>query len=73
MSILKFLTDEDVLDTWYSSGLLPFSIFGWPEVVSSKFCTTLLNISISALPSLSLSFSLSLSQPTDTGSELLLS
>ena len=28
------LSDEDVLDTWYSSGLLPFSIFGWPEVVS---------------------------------------
>ena len=23
--------DEDVLDTWYSSGLWPFSILGWPE------------------------------------------
>ncbi|GAB1599106.1 valine--tRNA ligase-like [Argonauta hians] len=23
--------DEDVLDTWFSSALLPFSIFGWPE------------------------------------------
>jgi valyl-tRNA synthetase len=23
--------DEDVLDTWYSSGLFPFSVFGWPE------------------------------------------
>jgi len=23
--------DEDVLDTWYSSGLLPFSVFGWPN------------------------------------------
>ncbi|RZC38986.1 valine--tRNA ligase, partial [Asbolus verrucosus] len=23
--------DEDVLDTWFSSGLFPFSIFGWPE------------------------------------------
>uniref|UniRef100_A0A0G4HI03 valine--tRNA ligase n=1 Tax=Chromera velia CCMP2878 TaxID=1169474 RepID=A0A0G4HI03_9ALVE len=23
--------DEDVLDTWFSSGLLPFSVFGWPE------------------------------------------
>uniref|UniRef100_A0A1X7UQH7 Valine--tRNA ligase n=1 Tax=Amphimedon queenslandica TaxID=400682 RepID=A0A1X7UQH7_AMPQE len=23
--------DEDVLDTWFSSGLLPFSIFGWPD------------------------------------------
>ncbi|XP_072777145.1 valine--tRNA ligase isoform X5 [Taeniopygia guttata] len=23
--------DQDVLDTWFSSGLFPFSIFGWPE------------------------------------------
>jgi len=23
--------DPDVLDTWFSSGLWPFSIFGWPE------------------------------------------
>ncbi len=23
--------DSDVLDTWFSSGLLPFSVFGWPE------------------------------------------
>ncbi|KAK9405835.1 valine-tRNA ligase [Crotalus adamanteus] len=23
--------DEDVLDTWFSSGLFPFSIFGWPN------------------------------------------
>ncbi|OWF42659.1 valine--tRNA ligase-like [Mizuhopecten yessoensis] len=23
--------DEDVLDTWFSSGIFPFSIFGWPE------------------------------------------
>ncbi|KFD54850.1 hypothetical protein M514_04284 [Trichuris suis] len=26
--------DEDVLDTWFSSGLFPFSIFGWPEQTS---------------------------------------
>lgn len=25
--------DEDVLDTWFSSGLWPFSIMGWPEKV----------------------------------------
>ncbi|ERE88820.1 valyl-tRNA synthetase-like protein [Cricetulus griseus] len=25
------LLDEDVLDTWFSSGLFPFSIFGWPN------------------------------------------
>lgn len=23
--------DEDVLDTWFSSALLPFSAFGWPQ------------------------------------------
>jgi len=23
--------DSDVLDTWFSSGLFPFSVFGWPE------------------------------------------
>lgn len=26
-----FHQDEDVLDTWFSSGLWPFSVFGWPE------------------------------------------
>ncbi|KAG9315147.1 tRNA synthetases class I-domain-containing protein [Chiua virens] len=26
--------DEDVLDTWFSSGLWPFSIMGWPEKTS---------------------------------------
>jgi valyl-tRNA synthetase len=23
--------DHDVLDTWFSSGLLPFTVFGWPD------------------------------------------
>ena len=23
--------DDDVLDTWFSSGLFPFSTMGWPE------------------------------------------
>ena len=27
--------DEDVLDTWFSSALFPFSVFGWPDKVSS--------------------------------------
>ena len=27
----KFRQDEDVLDTWFSSWLWPFSVFGWPE------------------------------------------
>jgi len=25
--------DEDVLDTWFSSGLWPWSTLGWPEKV----------------------------------------
>ena len=27
----KLIQDEDVLDTWFSSGLWPFSTLGWPE------------------------------------------
>ncbi|KAG2489910.1 hypothetical protein HYH03_011547 [Edaphochlamys debaryana] len=27
----RLVQDEDVLDTWFSSGLFPFSVFGWPE------------------------------------------
>jgi len=27
----KLIRDEDVLDTWYSSALVPFSTMGWPE------------------------------------------
>jgi valyl-tRNA synthetase len=27
----KLEQDPDVLDTWFSSGLLPFTVFGWPE------------------------------------------
>ncbi len=27
----KIVRDEDVLDTWYSSALVPFSTMGWPE------------------------------------------
>jgi len=29
--------DEDVLDTWFSSGLWPFSTLGWPNTESSNF------------------------------------
>jgi valyl-tRNA synthetase len=32
--------DEDVLDTWYSSALVPFSTMGWPEVDDSRHQTT---------------------------------
>jgi valyl-tRNA synthetase len=27
----KLRQDEDVLDTWFSSALWPFTVFGWPE------------------------------------------
>ncbi|HNX31113.1 MAG TPA: valine--tRNA ligase [Holophaga sp.] len=27
----KFTQDPDTLDTWFSSALWPFSVFGWPE------------------------------------------
>jgi valyl-tRNA synthetase len=27
----KFIRDPDVLDTWFSSGLWPFSTLGWPD------------------------------------------
>ena len=30
----RLLQDEDVLDTWFSSGLFPFSVMGWPDVTS---------------------------------------
>jgi valyl-tRNA synthetase len=29
--------DPDVLDTWFSSGLFPFSVFGWPNVNEDDF------------------------------------
>jgi len=42
---VKLVQDEDVLDTWFSSGLFPFSVFGWPdktEDMSAFFPTSLL-------------------------------
>jgi len=30
-SKIKLHQDPDVLDTWFSSGLFPFSVFGWPD------------------------------------------
>lgn len=32
--------DEDVLDTWFSSGLWPFSILGWPDKVNPDYVTS---------------------------------
>ncbi|KAK2518913.1 hypothetical protein Q9966_014158, partial [Columba livia] len=28
---IRLRQDEDVLDTWFSSGLFPFSALGWPD------------------------------------------
>jgi valyl-tRNA synthetase len=28
----KIMQETDVLDTWFSSGLLPVSVFGWPNI-----------------------------------------
>ncbi len=33
----KLTRDEDVLDTWFSSGLWPFSTLGWPDVDNPDF------------------------------------
>jgi valyl-tRNA synthetase len=30
-NVVELRRDEDVLDTWFSSGLWPFSTLGWPE------------------------------------------
>ena len=30
--------DEDVLDTWFSSGLWPFSTLGWPDTEAADYC-----------------------------------
>jgi valyl-tRNA synthetase len=41
----KLKQDEDVLDTWFSSGLWPFSTLGWPEKTkdfTTYYPTTLL-------------------------------
>ena len=34
-SDIKLEQDEDVLDTWFSSGLFPFSCLGWPDAKSA--------------------------------------
>ncbi len=33
----NFTQDKDVLDTWFSSGLWPFSTMGWPNTESEDF------------------------------------
>jgi valyl-tRNA synthetase len=51
-SDISLAQDEDVLDTWFSSGLFPFSVFGWPEVTDdfkAFFPTTLLETGLDIL------------------------
>jgi valyl-tRNA synthetase len=36
--IFELRRDEDTLDTWFSSGLWPFSILGWPEATAEMRC-----------------------------------
>ena len=38
-SKITLYQDEDVLDTWFSSGLLPFAVFGWPNISSEELKT----------------------------------
>ncbi len=33
----NYVQDKDVLDTWFSSGLWPFSTMGWPDTDSADF------------------------------------
>jgi valyl-tRNA synthetase len=37
-SSIKLEQDEDVLDTWFSSGLWPFATLGWPNKVFHFSC-----------------------------------
>jgi valyl-tRNA synthetase len=32
----KITQETDVLDTWFSSGLLPVSVFGWPKITAEN-------------------------------------
>ncbi len=34
---IKLVRDKDVLDTWFSSGLWPFSTLGWPNIKDPDF------------------------------------
>ncbi len=36
----ELIRDEDVLDTWFSSALIPFANFGWPDKVKTHIKIT---------------------------------
>lgn len=51
-SEVQLVQDEDVLDTWFSSGLFPFSVFGWPDRTTDMdafYPTTLLETGLDIL------------------------
>jgi len=37
--VVSIQQDHDVLDTWFSSAIIPFAILGWPEHVSPYYFT----------------------------------
>lgn len=41
---IQLKQDDDVLDTWFSSGLFPFSVFGWPEEVTALLYSVIVDI-----------------------------
>ncbi|KAJ8598262.1 hypothetical protein CTAYLR_005497 [Chrysophaeum taylorii] len=48
----RLARDDDVLDTWFSSGLFPFSVFGWPDTtpdLEAFYPTTLLETGLDIL------------------------
>jgi hypothetical protein len=44
----SLVQDEDVLDTWFSSWLWPFSTFGWPEKTADLKNSTLPKVLVTA-------------------------
>jgi valyl-tRNA synthetase len=51
-ALIALEQDEDVLDTWFSSGLFPFSVFGWPNNTAdfkAFYPTTLLETGLDIL------------------------
>ena len=38
-SLISVVQDEDVLDTWFSSGLLPITCFNWPDLNNDELKT----------------------------------
>lgn len=48
--LLLAVSDPDVLDTWFSSGLFPFAMLGWPEKVPHHLHFLMLTIVLNKKP-----------------------